>query len=218
MRTGWRETRSWGLGLLLSVLVAGVSGCGSASESTTGGPLGGGEASAMPAPTTKTRTSDAVVEATPPGVAPVVGGTCPASGLLITAEEPDAAMGLRVMGLTMLNCGPNSRTVKGYPDVRMLDEDMSRLDVEIIHGAKPITTLDSFDAEPRSMTLRPGERALSGVVWRNTVTAVTGSDTPGAYLDVAPLAGSAEQRLRPAGGIDLGTTGRIGLAPWHAAG
>jgi len=158
------------------------------------------------------------VEAPPPSVAPVTGAACPASGLLVTAERPEAAMGLRVMGLTMLNCGSNSRTVEGYPGVRMLDSDMARLDVDVIHGGEPISVIESFDAEPRSVTLRPGERARSGIVWRNTVTAVTGSDTPGAYLDVAPLPGSAEQRLRPTGGIDLGTTGRIGVAPWHTAG
>lgn len=219
MRMRWRETRSWRGGLLLLVLVGSVGGCGSASESVVAEPLGGGGASTASTPTPTASASDSAtpVEATPPIVAPATGAACPASGLLITAGLPEAAMGLRVMGLTMLNCGPNSLTVKGYPGIRMLDAEMAPIDVDVIHGAEPISVVESFDAEPRSVTLRPGEQALSGIVWRNTVTNVTGSDTPGAYLDVAPLAGSSEQRLHPTDGIDLGNTGRIGVAPWHVA-
>ncbi|MFI6978897.1 DUF4232 domain-containing protein [Embleya sp. NPDC050154] len=127
-------------------------------------------------------------------------------------------MGLRAMGLTMVNCGDTTRTVTGYPAIRVLAADDTELDVAIEPGAASIATIDTLRAEPRPVTLRPGERAISGVAWRNTVTSAAGADPSGHRLDVAPLPGQARQRLPIPGGIDLGDTRRLGVGPWHTAG
>ncbi|MYS86289.1 DUF4232 domain-containing protein [Embleya scabrispora] len=143
---------------------------------------------------------------------------CPESGLRITAEEPDAAMGLRATSLTMVNCGDTTRTVTGYPGIRVLDAEQAALDVEIEPGAASILTMENFQAEPRPVTLRPGERAISAVAWRNTVTDGAGAARNGRYLDVAPLPGQSRQQIAIPGGIDLGNTRRLGMGPWHTAG
>ncbi|WP_160161286.1 DUF4232 domain-containing protein [Embleya hyalina] len=147
--------------------------------------------------------------------APATPAGCPESGVRVTGEEPSAAMGLRAMTLTMVNCGSAPRTVTGYPGLRVLDADRAGLGVEIDPGAASITTTESLQAEPRPVTLRPGEQAVSVVVWRNTVTNAPGSAQNGLYLDIEPLPGQARQRIAVPGGIDLGNTGRLGIGPWH---
>ncbi|MEU8142865.1 DUF4232 domain-containing protein [Nonomuraea sp. NPDC048901] len=52
--------------------------------------------------------------------------SCPGSGTSLTAEEPNAAMGLRVQTVTLTNCGNKIRSVYGYPRVRLLDKADAR--------------------------------------------------------------------------------------------
>lgn len=143
---------------------------------------------------------------------------CPESGVRVTGEEPDAAMGLRAMTLTMVNCGGAPHTVTGYPSLRVLDADRTALEIEIDPGAASITTMESLRAKARPLTLRPGERAISVVVWRNTVTDAAGPGQDARYFDIEPLPGQARQQIAVPGGIDLGTTGRVGIGPWHTPG
>ncbi|MEU5024703.1 DUF4232 domain-containing protein [Streptomyces milbemycinicus] len=145
----------------------------------------------------------------PPSAPP----TCPESGVYVLAEEPSAAMGLRAMTLKLTNCGKRTYTLKGYPTIRVLDEDGKPLDVRVSHGSAGIATLDNFDAPPRQVTLRPNETALAGVVWRNTVTDSTVPAVNGKALDVAPAEGSPRQTVAEL--IDLGNTGKLGVSPWY---
>ncbi|MFI1582646.1 DUF4232 domain-containing protein [Embleya sp. NPDC020630] len=204
MITAWR---AWSYGLLVSAVVVGMSGCGDTSGSTTHAGKGG----SMSVPTAQESTGPSSAPTKPTTPAPPA--DCPESGVRLTAEEPDAAMGLRAMTLTMANCGNAPRTVTGYPSLRVLDAHRAGLSVEIDPGAASITTMESLQAKPRSVTLHPGEQAVSVVVWRNTVTA--GSSQNALYLDVEPLPGQARQQIPVPGGIDLGTTARLGIGPWH---
>ncbi|WP_455362472.1 DUF4232 domain-containing protein [Streptomyces sp. SYSU K21746] len=155
-----------------------------------------------------------------PDIAPVPDGSaapggCPAPGVAIREGGSDAAMGLRVVTLEMVNCGTRPFTVKGYPDLRLLDEDRAPLAVRVVRGSTEISRIESFEQPPVSVVLRPGERATAGLVWKNTVTDVTRPAAHGAYLDIAPVAGMPRQRVTPEGPIDLGTTGRLGVGAWQ---
>jgi hypothetical protein len=147
-----------------------------------------------------------------PTATPSAPPTCPESGVYVQAEEPSAAMGLRAMSLKLTNCGKRTYTLKGYPSIRVLDEDGKPLDVRVGHGSSGIATLDNFDAPPRQVTLRPNETAVAGVAWRNTVTDPTVPAVNGKALDVAPAEGSPRQTVTEL--IDLGNTGKLGVSPW----
>ncbi|WP_105972244.1 DUF4232 domain-containing protein [Streptomyces geranii] len=145
----------------------------------------------------------------PAGEAPTEPGTCPASGVRVSADEGDAAMGLRLD-----NCGTRDYTVKGYPLLELLDNDLKPVDsVEILDGSGEITTGAGPDEQPRPVTLGPGESATAALVWRNT----TGSGTPVnvPYVRVRAKAGAAPVTVTP--NLDLGTTGKLGVRPWEKA-
>ncbi|GIF12931.1 DUF4232 domain-containing protein [Actinoplanes teichomyceticus] len=140
---------------------------------------------------------------------------CPPEGVRMETGAGDAAMGLRVLGITMVNCGTATYRVRGYPAVRALDEDRAVLDVRILHGAKEITSsVPAAELPPRPVVLRPGQRAGAAVIWRNTYDDIREPPVNPRYLEVAPLAGRPAQVIDPDGGLDLGSTGRIGVAPW----
>lgn len=120
-------------------------------------------------------------------------------------------MGLRVVGLHLDNCGTHSYTVEGYPLLELLDDDRKAVDgVEILDGSGEITTGAGPDVQPRPVTIRPGESATAGLVWRNT----TGSGTPVnvPYVRVRVKAGAEPVMVTPE--LDLGTTGKLGVKPW----
>jgi hypothetical protein len=123
-------------------------------------------------------------------------------------------MGLRAMHLELLNCGTGLYTVNGYPAVRVLDDDRNPLEVTVINGSSSIALIDGFDTTPKPLTLKPGDMAAAGVVWKNTVTDSTVSATNGAFLEVTPAAGQSPQTVTPDGSIDLGTTGKLGVTAW----
>ncbi|MCC3771481.1 DUF4232 domain-containing protein [Streptomyces sp. UNOC14_S4] len=139
-----------------------------------------------------------------------VSPACPESGLLIRSEDVNAAMGLRVMTLEVVNCDTSRHVVEGYPDVRVLGKDHAPLDVGLELGAASFGTAVQ-DAGPTRLTLRPGERAVAGLAWRNTVD-TTGEPANGAFLSVAPAPGAARQEVPEL--IDLGTTGKLGTTAW----
>ncbi|MEU1668092.1 DUF4232 domain-containing protein [Streptomyces sparsogenes] len=145
---------------------------------------------------------------------PATPPTCPKSGVVVQGEEPGAAMGLRVMSLKLTNCGKRPYTLNGYPTVRVLDGDGKPLDIRVAHGSAGIATLEDFDAAPRQVTLRPGQTAVAGLAWRNTVTDATNPAVNGQALDVAPAEGSPRQTVTEL--IDLGNTGKLGVSPWRA--
>ncbi|MGS2613166.1 DUF4232 domain-containing protein [Micromonospora sp. LZ34] len=153
------------------------------------------------------------------GASPTASGTdptvaCPESGVRIRALGTGAAMGLRALGLELTNCGTADYPLHGYPAVRLLDGDGdgAPIPVRVVEGAKGITS--GFDAPPRPLTLRPGERAGAAVLWRNLVTDPTVVATNGERLEVSPTAGQPGQVVELDGPVDLGNTGRIGVSAW----
>ncbi|MCZ2523854.1 DUF4232 domain-containing protein [Streptomyces sp. HB2AG] len=137
---------------------------------------------------------------------------CPESGLTVREGQIDAVMGLRVLTVELHNCGTRPRTVNGYPDVRVLDDDREPLDVETVHGLSSVATLDEVDTAPEPVGLEPGEKAVARLAWKNRVTDSTVPATDGSYLDIAPAEGEDRQTVEIL--VDLGTTGRLGTSAW----
>ncbi|MFD4785887.1 DUF4232 domain-containing protein [Streptomyces sp. NPDC058459] len=152
------------------------------------------------------------VRSVPSAETPAPGGPCPASGVRVYADEGDAAMGLRVVGLHLENCGKKPYAVDGRPELEIIDAGHERVDGVRILPSAEVAQLGGPPDVARPLTLRPGERALSGIVWRNTVQAVDGAvNAP--YLRVRARAGAAPVTLTPE--LDLGTTGRLGVQAWR---
>ncbi|MFG1689722.1 DUF4232 domain-containing protein [Nonomuraea sp. NPDC049269] len=141
-------------------------------------------------------------------VVPLPLALLPGSGTSLTAEEPNAAMGLRVQTVTLTNCGDKVRSVHGYPRVRLLDEAGEPLDIEIDRGARQITTAVR-DPGSRTVTLRPGRSARFALVWRNTYG---GTNHPPALGTTLVVGGH-----RIPGHFDLGSTGLLGITAWGPA-
>ncbi|MET7470154.1 DUF4232 domain-containing protein [Micromonospora sp. NPDC005211] len=138
--------------------------------------------------------------------------TCSPEGIAITESGVSAAMGLRAMGLELVNCGDRPYELRGYPAVTLRDADGDPIKVRIIPGAKPITS--GFDHPPTRIVLAPGERAGAALIWRNLVTDATVVATNGTELDVAPVTGRPAYPVALDGPIDLGNTGRLGVSAW----
>ncbi|MBL3669310.1 DUF4232 domain-containing protein [Streptomyces sp. M2CJ-2] len=167
-------------------------------------------------PTAPRVTQAEVLEVTkvPAGEAPAEPGTCPASGIRISVDEGNAAMGLRVVGLHLDNCGTHAYTVEGYPLLELLDEGLEPVDgVEILDGSGDITTGAGPDEPPRPVTLEPGESATAGLVWRNTTEFGTPVNVP--HVRVRAKEGADPVTVTPH--LDLGTTGKLGVRPWEKA-
>lgn len=154
----------------------------------------------------------AKVRAVPTAEAPVAAGACPPAGIRVTADEVDAAMGLRAMGLHLTNCGTAAYRVNGYPQLQFLDVDRSPVPgIQVLQGTDRIATGVVPDAPPRPVTLQPGESASATLAWRNT----TGSGDPVnvPYLRVTAQAGAPAVTVTPE--LDLGTTAAIGASAWR---
>ncbi|MFG2779542.1 DUF4232 domain-containing protein [Streptomyces prunicolor] len=145
------------------------------------------------------------------------GPVCPDGGIRVTAGPVNPAMGLRAMDLTLENCGTRAYRVEGYPEIRLLDRDQQTVTgVSVIHGSGGIAMVTGLDDPPDAVTLAPGERAIAGLLWRNTTTGFDAADhVP--YLTVAVRSGALPVLLSPYGGLDLGTTGRLGVGPWRTS-
>ncbi|MEU6969730.1 DUF4232 domain-containing protein [Kitasatospora aureofaciens] len=138
-------------------------------------------------------------------------GPCPASGVLVSADEGDAAMGLRVVGLRLRNCGTAEVALNGYPELQVLDEERRPVDgVQVVHGGARIASGTGADDPPRAFTLKPGEAAGSTLVWRNTTEGGAPVNAP--YVRVRATPGAAPVTVTPE--LDLGTTGRLGVGAW----
>ncbi|MFI9779359.1 DUF4232 domain-containing protein [Streptomyces sp. NPDC051956] len=150
----------------------------------------------------------------PAGEAPAATGTCPASGIRVSADKGDAAMGLRVVGLHLDNCGTRDYTVDGYPLLELLDDGLNPVHgIQILDGSGGITTGAGADEQPRPVMLKPGESATAGLVWRNTTEAGTAVNVP--HVRVRAKAGADPVTVTPH--LDLGTTGKLGVRPWEKA-
>ncbi|MFD5764628.1 DUF4232 domain-containing protein [Streptomyces sp. NPDC127049] len=154
------------------------------------------------------------VRTLPAAEAPAATGPCPPSGVRVYADEGDAAMGLRAVGLHLENCGTRPLSLDGYPAVQPLDEDHRALpDVRVLQGGESIAAGTGADGPARPFSLRPGERAQAGLVWRNTTEAGDPVNAP--YVRVRWRPGAAPVMVVPE--LDLGTTGRLAVGPWKPA-
>ncbi|MEV2238998.1 DUF4232 domain-containing protein [Micromonospora sp. NPDC049891] len=138
---------------------------------------------------------------------------CPESGVRITYRGVSAAMGLRAMGLELVNCGARPYPLRGYPEPRLRDGEGKVIPVRVIRGAEGITS--GFDKPPRPLVLAPGEAAGAALLWRNLVDNPTVVATNAEHLEVAPLRGQPAQQVVIQGRIDLGNTDRLGVSAWQ---
>ncbi|MEV5986116.1 DUF4232 domain-containing protein [Streptomyces sp. NPDC052051] len=158
-----------------------------------------------------TRAKVGRVTKVPAAEAPSVSGDCPSSGIRVSADDGDAAMGLRVVGLHLRNCGKRDYSLNGYPLLELLDDDLSPVDgVRIVHGSGGITTGTDFDAPARPLVLKPGESASSGLMWRNTTGFGTAVNVP--HVRVRAEQGADPVIVTPH--LDLGTTGKLAVRAW----
>ncbi|MEU8434117.1 DUF4232 domain-containing protein [Streptomyces sp. NPDC029216] len=158
-----------------------------------------------------TRVKVSQVTKVPAAEAPPASGECPPSGIRITADDGDAAMGLRVVGLHLENCGKRDYTVNGYPLLELLDKNRAPVQgVQIVEGSGGITTGTGFDEPARPLILKPGESALSGLMWRNTTESGDVVNVP--YVRVRAVQGGDPVTVTPH--LDLGTTGRLAVRAW----
>ncbi|WP_439946072.1 DUF4232 domain-containing protein [Streptomyces sp. BBFR109] len=152
------------------------------------------------------------VRSVPSAEAPSETGHCPASGVRVYADRGDAAMGLRVVGLHLVNCGAHTYHLDGYPQLQLFDEEHKPVEgVRILHGGGAIALGTGADDTPRPLALRPGEGAHAGLVWRNTTE--MGEPVNAPYVRVVAKPGAAAVTVTPE--LDLGTTGKLGVGAWQ---
>ncbi|WP_329619633.1 DUF4232 domain-containing protein [Streptomyces sp. NBC_01255] len=155
------------------------------------------------------------VRSVPTAEAPSESGPCPPSGVRVYADDGDSAMGLRVVGLHLENCGTAPYELNGYPRIGLVDEEHASVDgVELLQGGERIAGATGMEGPARPLVLAPGERAYSGLVWRNTVEAGDPVNAP--YARVRAKPGAAPVMVTPE--LDLGTTGKLGIGPWKKDG
>lgn len=155
------------------------------------------------------------VRRVPADEAPAPTGPCPASGIRLSADDGDAAMGLRLVGLHLTNCGTGTYHLDGSPLLELLDEERKPVSgISILHDATDIATGTGFDNPPGPVDLAPGESASAGLVWRNTTGAGTAVNVPYVRIKAGPDA----RPVTVAPELDLGTTGKLAVSPWKAVG
>ncbi|MDH6521496.1 hypothetical protein M2163_001514 [Streptomyces sp. SAI-135] len=139
-------------------------------------------------------------------------GACPESGMRLYADEGNAAMGLRAVGLHLVNCGARPIRLNGYPKLAIQDEDHHPVDgVRILQGTDQISTGLGGDSGPQLVVLRPGEAAAATLAWRNTTQAGAPVNAPYVRVWATPTA----HPVTVVPELDLGTTGKLGVGPWQ---
>lgn len=200
----------------VALLVSG--GCGVRVVAT--GAEASGVAATVPATATVATTTSTRLTMPP--------AECSAEGVRFAVVGGDSAMGLRELAFELVNCGTAPVTVAGYPDVRLFGEDHQPVTVAVERGDGSIATVPEFDNPPGEVTLQPGERARSGLLWRYLVTdsdlsksvtayyleATAGPGRP--WLDVPMVMPDATAGARQVT-VDLGNTGKLGVRAWTKA-
>ncbi|MFI5665202.1 DUF4232 domain-containing protein [Streptomyces sp. NPDC051704] len=193
----------WVVGVAGAVVVAGaVAGCDVPPAPA-----------AAPGPSVL-RPPAATVAASPPSAA---APACPEGGVRLLEGPGDAAMGLRVADVRLVNCGTQPYVLEGYPEIRLLDGKRAPVEVTVVHGSDGITGAPSgVEGVPQKVELLPGQAASLGMVWRNLVTDSTVPAAEGRVLDVTPRPGAPRVELELRHSVDLGNTGKLGISPWKA--
>ncbi|MEU6028008.1 DUF4232 domain-containing protein [Streptomyces tauricus] len=136
--------------------------------------------------------------------------SCPKSGLRFAADQGDAAMGLRAMGLDVTNCGDEPYKLNGYPAVTVLDASGDPFPgVRTVEGTDQVSMAPE-DPGPRPITLAPGESAHAALYWRM-------NNTSGVYLRVAPKKGDDTVTVKPPYPLDIGPENILGTTAWQPA-
>jgi hypothetical protein len=152
------------------------------------------------------------VRSVPTAEASSASGPCPDSGLHVYADDGDAAMGLRVVGLHLVNCSKQPYELNGYPELKLLDSGHDTIDgVRILHGTEQISTGIGGEGPPQPVVLQPGEAARTTLAWRNTTQ--FGEPVNAPYVRVRPRPGDRPVTVTPE--LDLGTTGKLGVGAWR---
>ncbi|WP_245194747.1 DUF4232 domain-containing protein [Kitasatospora phosalacinea] len=207
-------------GATQSAVAPGASVRGRISRQEGGGMPSFPPLSASPTPSGRVGPAPGVkvvkVRSVPTAEAPSTGGACPASGVRVYADQGDAAMGLRAVGLHLENCGTRDVVLDGFPQVQVLDEAHAPVpSVRVLEGGSAISTGTSTERSPRRFTVPPGGKANAGLVWRNTNDA--SSDPVNApYVRVRAVPDAAPVMVTPE--LDLGTTGQLGVGAWAPEG
>jgi len=143
--------------------------------------------------------------------------TCSAAGTQLSADEVDGASGLRAMGVHLLNCGAGTIVLDGYPAAHLFDKGHDPIVVTVNDGVGVVTPLPSWEQPPAKVTLRPGDSAISLLVWRNLTEGGPDGPVTAVFLDLAAASGRAFEPVANVQAIDLGTTALLGVSPWVAA-
>lgn len=162
--------------------------------------------------------------AAPDGLRPVPTGApepsqapdCPDTGVSVSTGMVSSAMGLRAMTVTLTNCGTRDMRLNGYPSVQVLDVDRKPMDVSVLKGTEPVTSMDDPGTHP--VTLKPGDAARSSFVWRYSAVNAATQEGSGVHVRIAPDPRTAKQTVQPEGGLDIGDTGFLGTTAWQAKG
>ncbi|MFD9723911.1 DUF4232 domain-containing protein [Streptomyces sp. NPDC059072] len=150
-------------------------------------------------------------------VAPSEEGPCPEGGVRLVEGDGDAAMGLRVAEVRLVNCGAQPYVLEGYPRLSLRDDRNDPVEVTVQHGAEGITTgVPNVDAPPEPVTLAPGQAAYVPMVWRNLVTDLSVPAVSARAVEIEPRSGAPRLWLRLRLPVDLGNTGKLGIGPWTA--
>jgi hypothetical protein len=132
------------------------------------------------------------------------------------AGEVNAAMGLRAMGVDLVNCGTGTITLNGYPGVRLSGADGRRIKFSLKHGVRAVAMIEEWEKAPEKVTLRPGESAVSLLVWRNITEATPEGPATATGLEMAAADGQPPYQPVPMQStIDLGTTAKLAVSPWR---
>ncbi|MFI0508209.1 DUF4232 domain-containing protein [Streptomyces sp. WSLK1-5] len=139
-------------------------------------------------------------------------GSCPKSGVHLYADQGNAAMGLRVVGLHLVNCGTRPYRLDGRPKLELQNADHERVNgVRILQGTEEISTGLGGDGAPQPVVLQPGEAAVADLAWRNTTQAGDAVNAPYVRVWAAPTA----DPVTVVPELDLGTTGQLGVGSWR---
>lgn len=152
------------------------------------------------------------VRSVPVDEASSASGPCPKSGVHVYADQGDAAMGLRVVGLHLVNCGTRPYRLDGYPRLELQDADHETVkNVRILDGTDRISTGIGGTDGPRPVVLGPGQAAAATLAWRNTTQAGEAVNAP--YVRVWARPAADPVMVVPE--LDLGTTGQLGVGAWY---
>ncbi|GAB3662127.1 DUF4232 domain-containing protein [Glycomyces tarimensis] len=137
-------------------------------------------------------------------------GACTEEGFQITITEPSAAMGIRAVGIDLVNCGAEAIEVNGYPVVEVLHGGAT-IEVEVHEGSGQLT-----DPGPTAITVEPGGSVSAGMLWRNKVESADPADVVNATaLAMTYAEGAPTIVVTPSYPIDLGTTRYLEVTAWR---